>query len=56
MNKMDRIGWNPERFATIKNKLEGYLIKIGFQVETIIYVPISAIQAVNIIPKNTRKF
>jgi elongation factor 1 alpha-like protein len=56
MNKMDRIEWNPERFATIKNKLEGYLIKIGFQVETIIYVPISAIQAVNIIPKNTRKF
>lgn len=56
MNKMDRIGWNPERFATIKNKLEGYLIKIGFQEETIIYVPISAIQAVNIVPKNTRKF
>lgn len=56
MNKMDRIGWNPERFAAIKNKLEGYLIKIGFQEDTIIYVPISAIQAINIIPKNTRKF
>lgn len=25
MNKMDRIDWNPERFTTIKSKLENYL-------------------------------
>lgn len=30
INKMDRINWNPERFLSIKNKLNFYLLKIGF--------------------------
>lgn len=56
MNKMDRINWNPERFTTIKNKLENYLQRIGFNEESIEFIPISAINAINITPKNVRKF
>lgn len=56
MNKMDRIEWSPQRFIAIKQKLQGYLIKIGFSEESIIFIPISAINAINITPKNIRKF
>lgn len=56
MNKMDRIGWSVERFIAIKQKLGNYLLKIGFSPESIIYIPISAINAINITPKNTQKF
>jgi elongation factor 1 alpha-like protein len=56
MNKMDRIEWSAERFIAIKQKLQGYLIKIGFSEESIIFIPVSAINAINITPENTRKF
>lgn len=56
MNKMDRIEWNAERFIKIKHKLQNYLLKIGFSEDSILFIPISAINAINITPKNTRKF
>ncbi len=48
MNKMDVINWNSENFETIKNKLNFYLLSIGFLAENIIYVPISAYYGINI--------
>ena len=56
MNKMDRINWDPERFIAVKNKLQHYLIKIGFTVDQIIFIPISAINAINITQTNMRNF
>ncbi len=56
MNKMDRIGWNVEKFINIKHRLTSYLTKIGFDEDSIIYMPISAINAVNITKKNMIKF
>lgn len=56
MNKMDRIKWDPERFASIRLRLEHYLTKIGFPQDSIIYVPISASNAINITSKNIVKF
>ena len=56
MNKMDRIGWNVEKFINIKHRLTTYLTKIGFDEDSIIYMPISAINAVNITKKNMIKF
>lgn len=56
MNKMDRIKWDPEKFVHIKQRLNTYLTKIGFPQESIIYVPISAINAINITRKNVKVF
>ena len=56
MNKMDRIKWSAERFSSIRKRLGEYLEHIGFSVESIIWVPISAITAENITPKNKVPF
>lgn len=56
MNKMDRIGWDPEKFVHIKQRLGTYLMKIGFTPESVIYVPISALNSINITRKNMIKF
>jgi len=53
---MDRIGWSVEKFINIKHRLTTYLTKIGFDEDSIIYMPISAINAVNITKKNMIKF
>ena len=55
-NKMDVIKWNSESFETIKNKLNYYLLSIGFLAENIIYVPISAFYGINIESSNKREF
>lgn len=56
MNKMDLIAWDSEKFLIIKKKLNYYLNRIGFTEEQIIYVPVSAVQGVNITKKIDRKF
>lgn len=53
---MDVINWNCEAFETIKNKLNYYLIEIGFLEEHIVYVPLSAFFGINIEGSKTKEF
>ena len=56
MNKMDRIKWDPQKFSHIRQQLGTYLIKIGFQPDSIIFAPISALDGDNITRKKMMRF
>ncbi len=56
MNKMDLIDWDEHKFASIKKQLDYYLHAIGFTHEQIIYIPVSAVNGINITKKLNRHF
>ena len=49
MNKMDLINWDEEKFSVIKKKLNYYLLQI-------IYVPVSAVNGINITKNMDKPF
>jgi bifunctional enzyme CysN/CysC/sulfate adenylyltransferase subunit 1 len=52
VNKMDKIGYNEERFAKIKEDLTHFLKKINFNTNNVKFVPISAYKGENLTTKS----
>ncbi|KAL4487181.1 hypothetical protein ABPG72_017900 [Tetrahymena utriculariae] len=52
INKMDSVNWDRNRFEYIKLELTRFLISIGYSEDNLIFVPISAFYAENIVEKS----
>jgi len=54
INKMDTVDYSEEKYNTVVNELKAFMKKIGYNVDKIPFVPISAYKGDNIV-KNTDK-
>lgn len=52
INKMDLMKWDKLRYQEICNRLENFLTAIGYAKENVMYVPLSAFYAENIVEKS----
>lgn len=55
INKMDLVKWDQNRFESVKAQLTIFLISIGYTEDNLMYVPISAFYAENIVDKTQVK-
>ncbi len=52
VNKLDTVGYSRGRFEGIKREVSGYLDKIGFRKDNVVFVPISAYNAENLVRRS----
>src|SRR5271154_1586737 len=51
VNKMDKVGYEENRFDEIRSRILTFLIKTGFEKKNLYFVPISAYNAENLVSK-----
>jgi translation elongation factor EF-1alpha len=54
VNKMDSVGYDENRFESIKSELSEFIDRIGFEGKNVIFVPISAYNGENLVNRSTR--
>ena len=53
INKLDMVNWSRERFEEIKDQITGFFKRLGFQLDKIAFVPVSALKGDNIVNRST---
>ncbi|MCL4389226.1 MAG: GTP-binding protein [Candidatus Marsarchaeota archaeon] len=52
VNKMDSVGFGEGSFEDIKNRISGFIGKMGFQGKNVVFVPVSAYKGDNLVKKS----
>jgi elongation factor 1-alpha len=54
INKMDRVNYDQKRYDELKNELLGLLKIVGYKEENVIFIPVSALDGVNVTKKTDK--
>jgi elongation factor 1 alpha-like protein len=51
INKLDQVSWSQERYSEVLGVLEAYLTQVGFQSAKTSFIPVGALQGVNLVSR-----